>query len=126
VVEGIGDHGCEYMTGGVVVVLGPTGRNFAAGMSGGLAFIYDQPGDFATRFNDGMADLELVTDSEDIATLKGMIEEYAQLTHSVTAQEILRDWDQALPRFKKVMPRDYRRVLDERKIKNNLEVAHHG
>ena len=115
VVEGVGDHGCEYMTGGVVVVLGQTGRNFAAGMSGGIAFVYDKDGDFSIRFNDGLADLEPVEAPEDIATLKGLIEEHAEYTGSVPTQEILKGWDSELARFKKIMPRDYRRVLEERK-----------
>jgi glutamate synthase domain-containing protein 2/glutamate synthase domain-containing protein 3 len=115
VVEGVGDHGCEYMTGGVVVVLGPTGRNFAAGMSGGVAFVYDAANDFAQRFNYGMADLEMVTDPEDAATLRAMVQEHLDLTGSAPARAILQDWDRALPRFKKVMPRDYRRVLEQRR-----------
>ena len=114
VVEAVGDHGCEYMTGGVTVVLGATGRNFGAGMSGGIAFIYDKDDDFHIRFNDGMADLEPVTDPEDIAVLKGLIEDHKKYTGSTPAAEILADWDAALKRFKKIMPRDYRRVLEER------------
>jgi glutamate synthase domain-containing protein 3 len=126
VVEGVGDHGCEYMTGGVAVVLGPTGRNFAAGMSGGIAFVYDPDDNFQIRFNPGLADLELVTDPEDIATLRTMIEDHLGYTNSTPARTILENWDQALPRFKKVMPRDYRRVLEERKRRQELEleVAH--
>ncbi len=115
VVEAVGDHGCEYMTGGVAVVLGSTGRNFAAGMSGGIAFVYDKDDDFHIRFNDGMADLEPVKDPEDIAVLKGLIEDHEKFTGSVPAADILADWDAALKRFKKIMPRDYRRVLEERK-----------
>ena len=115
VVEAVGDHGCEYMTGGVAVVLGSTGRNFAAGMSGGIAFVYDKDDDFHIRFNDGMADLEPVKDPEDIAVLKGLIEDHEKFTGSVPAAKILADWDAALKRFKKIMPRDYRRVLAERK-----------
>ena len=115
VVESVGDHGCEYMTGGVVVVLGKTGRNFAAGMSGGIAFVYDEAGDFETRFNPGLADLEEVTDSQDISTLKDMIQGHLTSTGSSSAQRILDRWDESLTRFKKVMPRDYRRVLEERK-----------
>lgn len=122
VVEGVGDHGCEYMTSGVVVVLGPAGRNFAAGMSGGIAFVYDEDNDFETRFNSGMADLELVTDPEDIATLRAMIEDHLKYTSSAPARRILEDWGQALPRFKKVMPRDYRRVLEERKRAQEAEL----
>ena len=128
VVEGVGDHGCEYMTGGIAVVLGSAGRNFAAGMSGGIAFVYDREGDFEVRFNPGMADLELVTAPEDIATLREMIEDHLRFTNSTPARTILENWGQALPRFKKVMPRDYRRVLEERKQRQEeeLEVAGHG
>ena len=122
IVEGVGDHGCEYMTGGVVVVLGPTGRNFAAGMSGGIAFVYDKDGDFDIRFNGGMADLEPVTEEEDIATLKGMIEQHQCYTDSQPASRILANWDAALPRFKKIMPRDYRRVLEERRAEEEREL----
>ena len=125
-VEGVGDHGCEYMTGGVAVVLGPTGRNFGAGMSGGIAFVYDPQDDFGGRFNDGMADLEPVTANEDIETLRGLIESHFTYTGSTPAQKILDDWDRALPRFLKVMPRDYRRVLAERERsrQQELEAAH--
>jgi glutamate synthase domain-containing protein 2/glutamate synthase domain-containing protein 1/glutamate synthase domain-containing protein 3 len=123
VVEGVGDHGCEYMTGGVVVVLGRTGRNFAAGMSGGIAFVNDEDGDFGIRFNPGMADLEQVTDPQDISTLRSMIEAHAQHTGSSTAKRILARWDDALPRFKKIMPRDYRRVLQERRKKQETVEA---
>ena len=117
VVESVGDHGCEYMTGGIAVVLGSTGRNFAAGMSGGIAFVYDKDDDFHIRFNDGMADLEPVQEPEDIAVLKGLIEDHRNYTGSTPATEILADWDAALKRFKKIMPRDYRRVLKERKLR---------
>ena len=123
VVEGVGDHGCEYMTGGVVVVLGSTGRNFAAGMSGGIAFVYDPEDDFEIRFNAGLADLELVTGPEDIATLRHMIEEHYRTTGSGPAKAILDDWNLSLPRFKKIMPRDYRRVLEERKQREAGEFA---
>ena len=130
VIEGVGDHGCEYMTGGVVVVLGPTGRNFAAGMSGGIAFIYDKDGDLETRFNGGMANLEPVTEVEDIDTLKRLIEQYCTYTGSQPASQILASWDSALPRFKKIMPRDYSRVLEERRLRveeeRELEAVSHG
>ena len=128
VVESLGDHGCEYMTGGVVVVLGSTGRNFAAGMSGGFAFVYDPDDDFQIRFNPGLADLELVTGPDDIATLRSMIEDHLRHTGSGPAGRILEDWQQALPRFKKIMPRDYRRVLEERKRReeHQLEEVRHG
>jgi glutamate synthase domain-containing protein 3 len=114
VVEAVGDHGCEYMTGGVAVVLGPTGRNFGAGMSGGIAFVYDKDDRLGISFNDGMADMEAVTDPEDISLLKGLIEDHKKYTDSTPATEILADWSAALKRFKKIMPRDYRRVLEER------------
>ena len=116
VVEAVGDHGCEYMTGGVAVILGSTGRNFAAGMSGGIAFVYDKDDSFDKSFNDGMADLESVSDPEDISTLKELIENHKKYTGSTPATEILADWDAAVKRFKKIMPRDYRRVLEERKL----------
>ena len=126
VIEGIGDHGCEYMTGGVAVILGPTGRNFAAGMSGGIAFVHDPDSNFAIRFNDGLADLEDLADPEDIALLRQLIEDHLEHTGSAPAREILADWDSSVTSFRKVMPRDYRRVLEERKKAAELEVAHHG
>ena len=130
VVEAVGDHGCEYMTGGVVVVLGPTGRNFGAGMSGGIAFVYDPDDDFHIRFNDGLSDLEPVKDKQDVVTLKGLIEEHLAHTGSEPASRILADWDTALAKFKKIMPRDYRRVLEERRSRAQaspeLEVVAHG
>ncbi len=126
VIEGIGDHGCEYMTGGVVVILGPTGRNFAAGMSGGIAFVYDADGDFAIRFNDGLADLESVTEPEDVALLRQLIQDHLEFTGSAPAGKILSNWDSSLAKFRKIMPRDYRRVLEERKKAAELEVAHNG
>ena len=126
VVEGVGDHGCEYMTNGVVVVLGNTGRNFGAGMSGGIAFVYDPDGDFEIRFNPGLADLEPVLDPDDIATLRVMIEKHLEYTGSGPAKAILDDWDRALPQFKKVMPRDYRRILAEREENRAPETVQHG
>ncbi len=113
VVEGIGDHGCEYMTGGRVVILGSTGRNFAAGMSGGLAYVWDQDGTFAKRCNLGMVDLVPLEESEDIRELKGLIEKHASFTKSTVALEILSHWDKALSQFIKVYPKDYRRVIEE-------------
>jgi glutamate synthase (ferredoxin) len=111
VVEGIGDHGCEYMTGGKVVILGTTGRNFAAGMSGGEAYILDEAGDFANRCNKSMVDLEPVTDEDDIDALRGLIQKHADITLSQKANKILADWKGYLPKFVKVMPRDYKRML---------------
>jgi len=117
VIEGVGDHGCEYMTGGRVVILGPTGRNFAAGMSGGIAYVFDSDDDFITRCNLGMVVLEKLEIPEDIAELKGLIEKHQQLTASSAASRILDSWDGSLPKFVKVMPVDYKRVLEENKAK---------
>ncbi|HXH83893.1 MAG TPA: glutamate synthase large subunit, partial [Candidatus Tectomicrobia bacterium] len=111
VVEGVGDHGCEYMTGGRVVVLGRTGRNFAAGMSGGIAYVLDLDGDFPRRCNPGMVDLEPLDQAEDIACVRDLIERHVALTGSTYARRMLDDWIALRPRFVKVMPRDYRRVL---------------
>ncbi len=110
VIEGVGDHGCEYMTGGKVVVLGATGRNFAAGMSGGVAYILDEAGDFATRCNTSMADIETL-DEEDINTVREMIQKHADYTKSQKAAKVLANWAEMVPKFVKVMPRDYKRVL---------------
>ncbi len=113
VVEAVGDHGCEYMTGGRVVVLGPTGRNFAAGMSGGIGYVLDEIGDFAAlRCNAAMVDLEQITDPNEADMLRNVIHTHAQLTGSRRATYILDHWDAMLPKFIKVMPRDYKRVLD--------------
>ena len=117
VIEGVGDHGCEYMTGGRVVILGPTGRNFAAGMSGGIAYVFDSDDDFITRCNLGMVVLEKLETPEDIAELKGLIEKHQRLTGSSAASRILDSWDVSLPKFVKVMPVDYKRVLEENKAK---------
>ena len=111
VVEAVGDHGCEYMTGGKVVVLGTTGRNFAAGMSGGIAYILDEAGDFATRCNPQMVGLETLEDPEEIAELHQLIQNHANYTQSEKATAVLANWDAMLPKFVKVMPKDYKRVL---------------
>jgi glutamate synthase (NADPH) large chain len=113
VVEGVGDHGCEYMTGGVVVVLGTTGRNFAAGMSGGLAYVLDLDGEFKRRCNPSMVDLEPLVELEDEAQLKGLMENHARYTGSKRAQAILAGWAQYRPKFVKVFPKEYRRALAE-------------
>ena len=110
VVEGIGDHGCEYMTGGTVAILGQTGRNFAAGMSGGVAYVFDAEGDFASRCNGEMVGLEQL-DAADAAILKGMIEKHEEHTGSALATMMLINWQNVLPQFVKVMPADYKRVL---------------
>jgi glutamate synthase (ferredoxin) len=111
VVEGVGDHGCEYMTGGRVVVLGQTGRNFAAGMSGGIAYVVDWHGDFAKRVNREMVDLETLTDADEITEVKAMIQRHADYTNSDLGWRVLLRWDELLPKIVKVMPRDYKRVL---------------
>ncbi|MEI6132104.1 MAG: glutamate synthase large subunit [Bacillota bacterium] len=111
VVEGVGDHACEYMTGGCVVVIGPTGRNFAAGMSGGVAYVYDESGDFASLCNYEMISLEKVEDAEDIEQLKGMIEKHFEYTGSTPAKNVLANWNCSLAKFVKVMPNDYKRML---------------
>jgi glutamate synthase domain-containing protein 2/glutamate synthase domain-containing protein 1/glutamate synthase domain-containing protein 3 len=112
VVEGVGDHGCEYMTGGRVVVLGTTGRNFAAGMSGGIAYVYDRDNRFKGRCNMELVDLEPLTDDDD-AEVKTLISEHAQRTGSLVARNVLASWEQRRQQFVKVMPRDYKRVLAE-------------
>ncbi|GBF08162.1 glutamate synthase, large subunit protein, gltB [Deinococcus aerius] len=129
VVEGTGDHGCEYMTGGTVVVLGKTGRNFAAGMSGGIAYVYDEDGQFASRCNAAMVSLDRVVPSAeqeatierrfwhrgqtDEAQLRGLIEEHHRWTGSLRARELLDHWEEALPEFVKVFPREYERALGD-------------
>jgi glutamate synthase domain-containing protein 3 len=115
VIEGVGDHACEYMTNGRVVILGATGRNFAAGMSGGIAYVLDEAGDFDTRCNQEMVDLERVQETEDVHELRGLIQKHHQYTGSATAKRVLDGWDELLPKFVKVYPRDYRRVLEEKK-----------
>ena len=113
VVEGIGDHGCEYMTGGRVVVLGETGRNFGAGMSGGIAYVLDRHDQFTSRCNLETFELEAVSAADDVAELRQMIEAHQSYTGSSIAADILADWDNAIRLFKKVMPTDYKRVLLE-------------
>ncbi len=115
VVEGVGDHGCEYMTGGRVVVLGATGRNFAAGMSGGVAYVLDEAGEFPARCNMGMVGFEALSEADQIE-LRAMIEEHRARTDSTVAEDVLLRWDELIERgaFVKVMPHDYKRVLRER------------
>jgi glutamate synthase (NADPH/NADH) large chain/glutamate synthase (ferredoxin) len=117
VIEGTGDHGCEYMTGGTVVVLGKTGRNFAAGMSGGVAFVLNEDEKFESRCNLGMVDLERVETAEDKKALHGLITSHFLYTGSRKAKVILDAWESTVPKFVKVMPVDYKRVLEERKRK---------
>ena len=115
VVEGVGDHACEYMTGGRVVVLGATGRNFAAGMSGGIAYVWDPERNFERNCNLEMVDLEAAETDEDVAELKGLIEQHLGYTGSTVAQSILENWQEKLGEFIKVMPTDYKRVLEQRR-----------
>ena len=112
VAEGIGDHGCEYMTGGRVVILGKTGRNFGAGMSGGIAYVWDPEGDFPEQCNTGTFELEALASIDDILELKAMIKKHFLYTDSPVAKSILDNWEQNLRHFAKVMPTDYKRVLD--------------
>jgi glutamate synthase (NADPH/NADH) large chain len=136
VVEGIGDHGCEYMTGGRVIVLGSTGRNFAAGMSGGIAYVYDSDERFSARVNYEMVDLEPL-ELDDRVWLLETVERHRDLTGSTLADRLLADWDFAIPRFRKVMPRDYKRVVtvmreaeeggfSEQEAMGRVMVAAHG
>ncbi|MBI4841162.1 MAG: glutamate synthase large subunit [candidate division NC10 bacterium] len=115
VVEGVGDHGCEYMTGGRVVILGRTGRNFAAGMSGGVAYVLDEEGDFERRCNKGMVDLEPLEATEDRELVRDLIRKHAENTQSTRARKVLANWDRMLAKFVKVMPRDYKRALSAMK-----------
>jgi glutamate synthase (NADPH/NADH) large chain len=115
VVEGVGDHGCEYMTGGTVVILGETGRNFAAGMSGGIAFVYDVKGTFSERCNPEMVDL-VVPGTEDIETIRRLVDEHHRLTGSNVAKFLLDDMDNQRSHFVKVFPRDYRAALEKRSV----------
>ncbi len=134
VVEGVGDHGCEYMTGGVVLILGSTGRNFAAGMSGGVAFVLDQDGKFSDRCNRDMVELEPFNEDEDLELVRELLILHAGYTESAVAKSLLNDWSTAVTKFRKVMPRDYRRVLEERRLASatrsgdakhqKLEVSH--
>jgi glutamate synthase (ferredoxin) len=111
VVEGVGDHGCEYMTGGRVVVLGRTGRNFAAGMSGGIAYVLDESGDFETRCNQEMVSLDRLTDPADMEEAQELIGKHARHTGSTVAARILEFWEHYQGKFVKVTPHDYQRAL---------------
>lgn len=114
VIEGIGDHGCEYMTGGCAVILGPTGRNFGAGMSGGIAYVWDRDGDFASKCNMDTIELEQLTLKADIEELRSLIENHHHYTASTLAAHLLHNWNESLQQFVKVFPADYRRVLQSR------------
>jgi glutamate synthase (NADPH/NADH) large chain len=127
VVEGVGDHGCEYMTRGMVVVLGKTGRNFAAGMTGGIAFVLDQSGEFASECcNRVDVDLEPLVDAKDVETVHGLVARHAELTDSPQAKWILKHWDAMLPKFIKVFPHEYKRVLGIPRIPASVLAAQAG
>ena len=115
VVESIGDHGCEYMTGGRVVVIGKTGRNFAAGMSGGIAYVLDEAGDFPTRCNPDLVGLEKLEDADEVEEVWKLIQRHRAYTNSARAAKVLADWKSLVPKFVKVMPKDYKRVLQAMK-----------
>jgi glutamate synthase (ferredoxin) len=115
VVEGVGDHGCEYMTGGTVAVLGRTGRNFAAGMSGGVAYVYDPDRTFAVSCNKEMVGLTEVDEPEEVGALKALIERHVAVTGSELGRRLLGDWKATLPRFVKVLPHDYRRMVESQR-----------
>ena len=121
VVEGLGDHGCEYMTGGTVVVLGKTGRNFAAGMSGGIAYVYDLDGSFAQNCNTEMVDLDPL-DEEDLGILKELLSGHAQATGSSVANYLLSDLENQKSNFIKVFPRDYKKVLQNTRSGANVGI----
>ena len=114
VIEGVGDHGCEYMTGGRVVILGPTGRNFAAGMSGGVAYLWDPHQQLLINCNLATVGLEKVEADEDVAELRELMEKHRTFTGSTVAADLLDRWEETLPQFVKVMPNDYKRVLEEK------------
>jgi len=121
VVEGIGDHGCEYMTGGIAVILGEFGRNFAAGMSGGVAYLYSEDGTFdEKKFNLEMVELEDLTD-QDRETLQGLLQNHQDYTHSTKAQTILAQWPESSKNFIKVMPTDYKKALAQLAQENQTQ-----
>lgn len=122
VVGAVGDHGCEYMTGGRVVILGEIGKNFGAGMSGGIAYIYDKNDEFSQRINNGMVDLDKIETEADSNEVKTMISNYVKYTGSKEAEAILNDWENAKEKFIKVMPRDYKRVLEAKAETKEVEL----
>jgi glutamate synthase (NADPH/NADH) large chain len=122
VVEGLGDHGCEYMTGGRVVVLGKTGRNFAAGMSGGIAYIYDVDGNFGKMCNMDMVESEKLS-AEDLTSVHNLIASHFRYTQSPVAKAILNDFKNKSKKFVKVMPLEYKRILESKKVEEKLDLA---
>ena len=122
VVEGVGDHGCEYMTGGIAVVLGNTGRNFAAGMSGGVAYVFDPKKEFPKNCNTEMVELEALME-EDFDIVFDLVSKQKEYTKSKLATELINNWEDLKCHFVKVMPSDYKKVLEERKIKGIVRVT---
>ncbi|HEX4849964.1 MAG TPA: hypothetical protein VFV08_04110, partial [Puia sp.] len=122
VVEGVGDHGCEYMTGGRVVILGDTGRNFAAGMSGGIAYVYDVKGNFGSKCNMEMVDLDSLSE-EDVIEIKDMVQRHYAYTGSTVAKFVLDDFENQWKNFQKVFPKDYKKVLLERKERARVKTS---
>jgi len=123
VVEGVGDHGCEYMTRGTVIVLGRTGRNFAAGMSGGIAYVLDDDASFNNRCNTGMVELGPLSDGEEIKRIHALIVRHHQYTGSRAAERVLDDWDGYVGKFVKVLPTEYRAVLERQHLSMNSDMA---
>ena len=115
VVLAVGDHGCEYMTGGRVVVLGPTGKNFAAGMSGGIAYVYDEDGSFPKKCNLEMVKLYPLEDADDVAEVQALLRKFYEHTGSERPWRILQQWEEHRQKFVKVFPNDFRRVLETQK-----------
>jgi glutamate synthase (ferredoxin) len=120
VVLAVGDHGCEYMTGGRVVVLGPTGKNFAAGMSGGVAYVYDERGEFPDNCNREMVKLYALDDPEEREQVRELVRRHAEYTGSSQSRQVYEDWDRAVAKFVKVYPNDYRRVIETQKRYHSL------
>jgi glutamate synthase (NADPH/NADH) large chain len=126
VVEGVGDHGCEYMTNGRVVILGPTGRNFAAGMSGGIAYVYDPAEEFLARCNLAMVELEKLTDKADLDLVRELLEQHRQYTGSPVADAVLKNWNESVRKFHKVMPIEYKRALAQMQQAGSGREVRHG
>ena len=123
VVEGVGDHGCEYMTRGLVVVLGKTGRNFAAGMSGGVAYVLDEDGSFASRCNPGMVELGPITSQDELKQLHALVVRHGQYTQSEVARRILDKWSEYTKKFVRVLPTEYRMVLERQHLNMDSDLA---
>jgi len=121
-VEGTGDHGCEYMTGGRVLILGRTGRNFAAGMSGGIAYVYDIDGDFREKCNLEMVELEDLSE-EDIKNIYNLLRSHYRYTSSRLAERILDNFERDFKRFIKIMPKEYKKILEMKKVEAEAELA---